>query len=514
MGGVRSGRILGVPNSLSGGWSIYSGYLIGPGTDLSGVNMSGQSLVGLNLRSANLSGIDLSGTDLTSADLTAANLSGANLTGAKLISTVLVAADLSNANLTNAKLNYASLQTATFVGTNLTGANLSLANLTGAQLDGVTGENIIGPAQSYPDGWQITGGKLVKAQISKGSASILATAQVGQVLTPNTSNWDEGVILEYKWLSDGIAINGATARNYTITAGDAGHSISVTVTGTKPGYSSQSVTSGVVTVASDGVVPVQLGTTPAILGTAAVGSALTVAMAIPSNTTAVYQWYKDGKRISGGTGKTYAPASTDIGKLLSVSVMLSKNGASLSTNFSEAVLIGAGTLPTANIKVSGQYMFGQKLAATIDNLNGAKATYQWLRDGIDIPSAIKSVFTLKTSDVGHLISLRTTISKVGYFSSVTMSEAKVISGADLSLVGKPSITGTFQIGKVLAVNNGTWDSGTKFSYTWLRNGIVVGTSKSYKLSQGDVGSNISVEVQVTKLGYNTVTASSNPVSIK
>jgi len=514
MGGVRSGRILGVPNSLPGGWSIYSGYLIGPGTDLSGVNMSGQSLVGLNLRSANLSGINLSGTDLTSADLTAANLTGANLTGAKLISTVLIATDLSNANLTNAKLNYASLQTATFVGTNLTGANLSLANLTGAQLDGVTGENIIGPAQSYPEGWQITGGKLVKAQISKGSASILATAQVGQVLTPNTSNWDEGVILEYKWLSDGVAIEGATSRNYTIAAADAGHAISITVTGTKPGYSSQSVTSGSVTVSSDGAAPVQLGTTPVIHGSATVGSSMTAAMATPANSTVLYQWYRDGKKITGGTSKNYAPSGADLGKLLSVAIMFNKNGSSISTNFSSPVLIGAGTMPTPTARVSGQYAFGHNLTATVDNLNGAKASFQWMRNGVEIPGAKKSTFTLKAADVGHLISFKTTMSKVGYYSAVTMSEAKVVSAADLSLVGKPSITGTFQIGKALVANTGTWDSGTKFTYAWLRNGIVVGTSKSYRLSLSDVGAAISVEVQGTKLGFNSATASSNEVNIK
>ena len=514
MGGVRSGRILGVPNGLPGGWSIYSGYLIGPGTDLSGVNMSGQSLVGLNLRSANLSGIDLSGTDLTSADLTAANLTGANLTGAKLISTVLLATDLSSANLTNTKLNFANLQTATLLAANLTGANLSLANLTGSQLDGVTGENIVGPAQSYPDGWQITAGKLVKSQVNKGSASIMATAQVGQVLSPNTSNWDEGVVLEYKWLSDGIAINGATARNYTISVDDAGHAISVTVTGIKPGYSSQSVTSGAVTVASDGLVPAQSGTTPVIVGTPTVGSALVASMAVSSNTTAIYQWYRDGKKMTAGNNRSYVLSAADLGKRVSVAVSLIKSGVSLSTNFSATVLVGTGTMPTPKLSVSGQYTYNQRLTATIEDLNGAKVSYQWLRDGIEIPSSAKPVFSLKAEDIGHYISFKATLTKTGYYSLVTKSEGKLVSAADLSLQGKPSIAGTFQIGKMLTVSNGSWDSGAKFSYTWFRNGAVVSTAKSYRISQADSGSRISVEVLATKLGYNSVTVSSNSVTIK
>ena len=62
LSGVRSGGIVGSPFYLPTGWSLRSGYLIGPG--------------------ANLSGADLSGADLTGANLTGANLSGADLTGA------------------------------------------------------------------------------------------------------------------------------------------------------------------------------------------------------------------------------------------------------------------------------------------------------------------------------------------------------------------------------------------------------------------------------------------------
>ena len=104
LSGVRSGGIVGSPFYLPTGWSLRSGYLIGPGANLSGENLSGVDLTGENL----------SGVDLTNANLSGANLSSANLTGA----------DLSDADLSNAFLYEA----------NLTGANLSGANLSGADL--------------------------------------------------------------------------------------------------------------------------------------------------------------------------------------------------------------------------------------------------------------------------------------------------------------------------------------------------------------------------------------------
>ena len=104
LSGVRSGGIVGSPFYLPTGWSLRSGYLIGPGANLSGENLSGVDLTGENL----------SGVDLTNANLSGANLSSANLTGA----------DLSDADLT---------------GANLTGANLTGANLSGADLTGATG---------------------------------------------------------------------------------------------------------------------------------------------------------------------------------------------------------------------------------------------------------------------------------------------------------------------------------------------------------------------------------------
>jgi len=74
LGSVSSGFITGTPSALPTGWSLVSGYLVGPSARLRGAAFAG----------ADLAGADLLEADLTGADLTDANLAGANLTDAGL----------------------------------------------------------------------------------------------------------------------------------------------------------------------------------------------------------------------------------------------------------------------------------------------------------------------------------------------------------------------------------------------------------------------------------------------
>ncbi len=74
--------------------------------------------------------------------------------------------------------------------------------------------------------------------------TISGSAVVGEKLTAKAGEWKPApVTLAYQWLRDGSAISGATKTSYTLTNADVGKSISVTVTGSKAGYSTTSKTS-------------------------------------------------------------------------------------------------------------------------------------------------------------------------------------------------------------------------------------------------------------------------------
>lgn len=74
--------------------------------------------------------------------------------------------------------------------------------------------------------------------------TISGNAAVSHRLTAVPGAWSpDGVTLAYQWRRDGSDISGATALAYALLPGDAGHRLSVAVTGTKSGYLSATMTS-------------------------------------------------------------------------------------------------------------------------------------------------------------------------------------------------------------------------------------------------------------------------------
>ena len=74
--------------------------------------------------------------------------------------------------------------------------------------------------------------------------TVTGTAAVDQTLTARTSTWSPtGVALHYQWLRGPTPISGATSMTYRTTASDAGHTVSIEVTGTKAGYTTITRTS-------------------------------------------------------------------------------------------------------------------------------------------------------------------------------------------------------------------------------------------------------------------------------
>ena len=148
--------VVGTPAALPTSWRVFEAYLVGPGTDLSGVDFASTNLKSFDLTGVNFTGADLSGSDLTDAilayaDLTDANLAGATLTGADLRSTTQTRTDLTDATLTNADLSSAVL----------TDTDLSGADLTGALLVHSVSNGIVGTPAALPTGWTLVGGILI-----------------------------------------------------------------------------------------------------------------------------------------------------------------------------------------------------------------------------------------------------------------------------------------------------------------------------------------------------------------
>ena len=124
---------------------------------------------------------------------------------------------------------------------------------------------------------------------------VAGTPQIGLPLFAVPGQWDDGMTLAYQWAAGGTNIGGATGVAFTPTAAQLGATLTVTVTGSRGGFTAVPRTSALTAAVAPGVQTLQ--PTPTITGTPKVDVQLT---AVPgtwdAGTTLAYQWTADGTR--------------------------------------------------------------------------------------------------------------------------------------------------------------------------------------------------------------------------
>lgn len=262
--------------------------------------------------------------------------------------------------------------------------------------------------------------------------------------------------------------------------------------------------------------------TPAISGTAKVGSTLKVKAGTWKPRASVeVQWLRNGKKIKGATHKSYTLTPSDEGKKISVTVTGMRRGyKAVSKTSRQTKSVAQGALTTATPNIVGTFRTGEEL-----NMNtgfwgpkGVKTTIQWLRNGKAIQGATKQSYTLTADDAGKKVAVKVTGTKKGYkTASKTSKEAKVGPGtlvADEVTFDKADdhlLTGD----KLTALPREWMPSGVSFSYQWLRNGKAISgaTGKSYVLTTADERAMVSVKVIGSKKGFETKQSTSRAVRV-
>jgi hypothetical protein len=154
------------------------------------------------------------------------------------------------------------------------------------------------------------------------NVTIAGSAVVGQTLTGNYTYTDADGDLEgtstFRWLRNGSAVAGATAKTYTLVGADQGATIKFEVTpvaqaGASPGSPVQSA--GVGPVLPANTAPVVSAVT--ITGTPKVGQTLTGSYTYTDadgdlEGTSTYRWLRNDVAIPGAAGKTYVVVSGDL----------------------------------------------------------------------------------------------------------------------------------------------------------------------------------------------------------
>lgn len=384
----------------------------------------------------------------------------------------------------------------------ISGATSARYTLTEADAGQLISVRIVLSQPGFPDA---TGTSVQRGPVTTNALQLTPTPTIagtpiflGSPLSVVTGTWDSNVTLSYRWYLDGSPISSATGTTLSLSNGTyVGKQIYVAVTGTKSGVPSVTRQSEPVTIlgAKQTLTP-----TPVLSGTIQVGNTITANIGTwDASTVKTNRWLRDGVAIAGATGTTYVLGADDVGKIVSFEVTSTK------TSFQNEVRSAAlsSAVPTPQLvpvtpQISGTALLGSTLTTAPGNWGiGVTFTYLWLRNGTPIPGGVFQSYVLVADDIGSKISVRVTGSRTLYPSAtVTSSETSTVTSNQLTNTPTPTIGGRAKVGFSLTANTGTWDSGTSFTYQWLRNGTAISgaTGASYALVVADQGAKITVAV--------------------
>ncbi|MFE7227802.1 M4 family metallopeptidase [Nocardioides sp. NPDC057577] len=177
---------------------------------------------------------------------------------------------------------------------------------------------------------------------------------------------------------------------------------------------------------------------------------------------------------------------------------------------------------TAAPTITGTPRVGSTLTATpgVWSPAATSVSHQWLRDGSPISGATSSTYTLAAADHGTRVSVRVTASSTEWSAGASGTKASaptasIALGSSIRATVRPVISGTVRLGSKLTASKGTWDHPPQsYSYTWLRNGVMVAESASntYTLRVSDVGSKITVRVVAWSEGWAAGSSTTLPTA--
>jgi hypothetical protein len=281
---------------------------------------------------------------------------------------------------------------------------------------------------------------IVLPQTLAGAASISGSGAFGTQLTANTgtvgTDWDAGATLSYAWTdsSNGDVQMGSANQPLTLTDPSlVGHTITLTVTGTKAGYTDVTKTASIVIVPGTQT----LTPTPTIIGTPAVGNSLTAGVGTwDAGVTTHYKWLDGSIVLATDANLALTPA------LLGDTITLWVTGTApgyLDATTTAAITVLPGTLTTQTPTIDGDKV-GSTITASVAPWGpGTVAlSYQWYDNGAPISGATGTSIKLTGGQLGHTITFVVKGSELGYVTASTSASIQASTGSGKVPPGKAS----------------------------------------------------------------------------
>ncbi|MFC8953076.1 hypothetical protein ACFT8P_10575 [Streptomyces sp. NPDC057101] len=172
---------------------------------------------------------------------------------------------------------------------------------------------------------------------------ITGSARVGGKVTAVVGTWSPApTSYTYQWRVNGLAIPGATGASYVLPPAALGKKLTVTVAAHRTGHLSGAYTTAGYTVAL-GLAP-KATTAPYVTGTVRVGRVLTLNRGAwtPAPTSYTYQWYANGRAITGATRATHTLTTAQRGTRITVKVTAHRTGHTAGTAWTRSTAAVTG----------------------------------------------------------------------------------------------------------------------------------------------------------------------------
>lgn len=143
-------------------------------------------------------------------------------------------------------------------------------------------------------------------------------------------------------------------------------------------------------------------------------------------------------------------------------------------------------------------------------------SYQWSANGVAIPGATKSSYTIPASLPGKSLTVTVTGHRLDHHdNTATSATVTVAYGVAPKATTAPKITGTIKVGKTVKVSRSAWSPApTSYRYEWRINGKLVATTSSLKLKKAWSGKKLTVTVVAKRTGHADGKSASKAVKIK
>jgi hypothetical protein len=236
-----------------------------------------------------------------------------------------------------------------------------------------------------------------------------------------------------------------------------------------------------------------------------------------SNST---QFFADGVPFE--YDSTEGVPAAALGKKLSVRQVTTTVGYETETTTSaESAPVQLGEFdPPTTARVMDRPIEGVPVGVELLNeVAGADYQYQWFLLGREIVGADQPTYTPKSSDVGHYLTVRLSMSKEGYNPAVSMGGPSFHAVVESRLPTPwAEIVGEPRVGQQLGYESGSWQAGVTLAYQWLADGVPIdsATDSTFELTPSELGKKIALRITGSKPPYtpgSVTTAPTEPVTV-